>query len=90
MNLEKVIFAFFVVLALTLNFGFFFGDIDNQDHHPVVVGRARNQSFVPASHRVYACWKHLLHKQSGANWRKSARLYFLQTNAGLIALVFPY
>ena len=33
MNLEKVIFAFFIVLALTLNFGFFFGDIDNQDHH---------------------------------------------------------
>ncbi|HKJ16164.1 MAG TPA: DUF6394 family protein [Xanthomonadales bacterium] len=33
MNLEKVIFAFFVVLALTLNFGFFFGEIDNIDHH---------------------------------------------------------
>lgn len=33
MNLEKVIFAFFIVLALTLNFGFFFGEIDNQDHH---------------------------------------------------------
>lgn len=33
MNLEKVIFAFFVVLALTLNFGFFIGEIDNQDHH---------------------------------------------------------
>ena len=35
MNLEKVIFAFFIVLALTLNFGFFFGDIDNPDHHNV-------------------------------------------------------
>ncbi|RMG54828.1 MAG: hypothetical protein D6717_08935 [Gammaproteobacteria bacterium] len=34
MNLEKVIFAFFIVLALTLNFGFFIGDIDNpQQHH---------------------------------------------------------
>ncbi len=33
MNLEKVIFAFFVVLALTLNFGFFIGDIDNPSHH---------------------------------------------------------
>lgn len=33
MNLEKVIFGFFIVLALTLNFGFFFGDIDNPDHH---------------------------------------------------------
>lgn len=35
MNLEKVIFAFFIVLALTLNFGFFIGDIDNPDHHDV-------------------------------------------------------
>ena len=33
MNLEKVIFAFFIVLALTLNFGFFIGDIDNPSHH---------------------------------------------------------
>lgn len=35
MNLEKVIFAFFIVLALTINFGFFIGDIDNPDHHNV-------------------------------------------------------
>ena len=33
MNLEKVIFAFFIVLALTLNFGFVMGDIDNPEHH---------------------------------------------------------
>ena len=33
MNFEKVMFAFFIVLALTLNFGFFLGDIDNPDHH---------------------------------------------------------
>ena len=33
MNREKVIFAFFIVLALTLNFGFFLGDIDNPAHH---------------------------------------------------------
>lgn len=33
MNLEKVIFGFFILLALTLNFGFFVGDIDNPDHH---------------------------------------------------------
>jgi hypothetical protein len=32
-NFEKVIFGFFIVLALTLNFGFFVGDIDNPDHH---------------------------------------------------------
>jgi hypothetical protein len=35
MNLEKVFFAFFIVLALTLNFGFFLGEIDNPDHHNV-------------------------------------------------------
>lgn len=35
MNLEKVIFAFFIVLALTLNFGFFIGDIANPVHHSV-------------------------------------------------------
>lgn len=33
MNKEKVIFAFFIILALTLNFGFFIGDIDNPLHH---------------------------------------------------------
>lgn len=35
MNREKIVFAFFIVLALTLNFGFFLGDIDNPDHHNV-------------------------------------------------------
>ena len=35
MNKEKVIFAFFIVLALTLNFGFFLGDISNPLHHNV-------------------------------------------------------
>ncbi|MGF1643207.1 MAG: DUF6394 family protein [Thiotrichales bacterium] len=35
MNLEKVIFGFFIVLAMTLNFGFFLGEIDNPDHHNV-------------------------------------------------------
>lgn len=35
MNKEKVIFAFFIVLALTLNFGFFLGDIDDPAHHNV-------------------------------------------------------
>jgi hypothetical protein len=33
MNLEKVVFGFFVVLAATLNFGFFLGDMDNPDQH---------------------------------------------------------
>ncbi len=35
MNLEKVAFAFFIILALTLNFGFFVGAVDNPDHHNV-------------------------------------------------------
>lgn len=35
MNLEKVIFGFFVVLACTLNFGFFVGDMTRHElHHP--------------------------------------------------------
>jgi len=33
MNLEKVIFGFFIVLALTLNFGFFVGEMENSAHH---------------------------------------------------------
>lgn len=33
MNFEKVVFGFFIVLALTLNFGFFLGDMDNPEHH---------------------------------------------------------
>ena len=35
MNLEKVVFGFFIVLAATLNFGFFVGDIDDPAHHDV-------------------------------------------------------
>lgn len=35
MNLEKVVFGFFIVLAMTLNFGFFIGDMDNPEHHHV-------------------------------------------------------
>lgn len=33
MNLEKVIFGAFVILACTLNFGFFVGAIDDPLHH---------------------------------------------------------
>lgn len=33
MNSEKVLFAFFIVLALTLNFGFFIGNFDIPEHH---------------------------------------------------------
>lgn len=35
MNLEKVVFGFFIVLAATLNFGFFIGEIDNPLHHHI-------------------------------------------------------
>ena len=35
MNLEKVLFAFFSILALTLNFGFFIGEVDDPAHHNV-------------------------------------------------------
>lgn len=35
MNPEKVLFGFFIVLSLTLNFGFFVGEIDNPNHHHV-------------------------------------------------------
>lgn len=33
MNLEKVIFGAFVILACTLNFGFFIGEFSNPEHH---------------------------------------------------------
>ena len=35
MNLEKVVFGFFVLLAATLNFGFFIGDIEDPEQHNV-------------------------------------------------------
>lgn len=35
MNLEKVVFGFFIVLALTLNFGFVIGEIGDPNHHNV-------------------------------------------------------
>lgn len=37
MNVEKVVFGFFVVLALTLNLGFVVGEVDNPAHHHVVI-----------------------------------------------------
>lgn len=47
MNLEKVIFAFFIVFALTLNFGFFLGEIDNPDHHhPIELAAALAASLI--------------------------------------------
>ena len=36
MNFEKVIFGFFIILALTLNFGFVTGEVDDPSHHNVI------------------------------------------------------
>ncbi len=33
MNLDKVISGFFIILAMTLNFGFFYGELDSLEHH---------------------------------------------------------
>jgi hypothetical protein len=33
MALEKVVFAFVILLAATLNFGFVYGDVDDPAHH---------------------------------------------------------
>ena len=33
MNLEKVVSGFFIILAMTLNFGFFYGDISDISQH---------------------------------------------------------
>ena len=33
MNLERVVFGFFIILALALNLGFVVGEIDNPVHH---------------------------------------------------------
>lgn len=33
MNFEKVVFAFFIILAVSLNFGFFIGEISEVAHH---------------------------------------------------------
>lgn len=33
MNLDKVISGFFIILAMTLNFGFVYGDLDTLVHH---------------------------------------------------------
>lgn len=33
MNLDKVISGFFIILAMTLNFGFFYGDMHSVDSH---------------------------------------------------------
>ena len=35
MNLEKTVFAFVIVLAMTINYGFFLGEIDEPAHHNV-------------------------------------------------------
>ena len=47
MNLEKVVFAFFILLALTLNFGFFLGDqTDPVQHSPYALFAALVVSLI--------------------------------------------
>ncbi len=47
MNLEKMIFGFFVLLAATLNFGFVIGDISDPElHNPYELGAAIVVSLV--------------------------------------------
>ncbi|GMQ89795.1 MAG: hypothetical protein BMS9Abin10_0129 [Gammaproteobacteria bacterium] len=36
MNIEKVVFGFFIILALTLNFGFVMGEIDDPKDHNTI------------------------------------------------------
>ena len=36
MSFQKILFAFVIVLALTLNVGFILGEIDNPAHHDAV------------------------------------------------------
>ncbi|MGB5919096.1 DUF6394 family protein [Arcobacter sp. F2176] len=33
MNMDKVISGFFIILAMTVNFGFVYGDLDTMTHH---------------------------------------------------------
>jgi putative Ca2+/H+ antiporter (TMEM165/GDT1 family) len=33
MNFDKLISGFFIIFAMTLNFGFFYGDIETLEHH---------------------------------------------------------
>lgn len=35
MNPEKVVFCFFIILAMTLNFGFFIGEMADVEHHNI-------------------------------------------------------
>ena len=78
MNFEKVLFAFFILLALTLNFGFFIGDMSNPSHHNVfelfaalVVSLiATLMKFGDKSH----CWNGVGGIQSGGGFTVDSRL----------------
>ena len=60
MNLEKVVFGFFVLLAATLNFGFFIGDLGDPELHnsyELYAAVELDALLVPAevvAHEVYA------------------------------------
>lgn len=47
MNFEKVVFAFFIILALSLNFSFFIGELSNPSyHHPYELFAALTVSLI--------------------------------------------
>ena len=74
MNPEKVTFGFFIVLALTLNVGFVYGDIDNPNHH-----HWDNQNYTTTL--FFDCSKcQLVWPQSTTNQRQNPQrsLYYLQ------------
>jgi hypothetical protein len=49
MNLEKVVFGFFILLAATLNFGFVYGDLSNPElHEPWELAAAVAVSLIAA------------------------------------------
>jgi len=51
MNFEKVVFGFFITLALTLNFGFFVGGFDNPvDHNGIELVAALVVSLIATVH----------------------------------------
>ena len=52
MNLEKVVFSFFMILALTLNFGFFIGEVDNPGK-PFAISQLVGDAAHVDQHREY-------------------------------------
>ena len=55
MNMERVVFGFVIILALTFTFAFVVGDIDNVSHHNVwLLTIAAFMYWTPSSERTPA------------------------------------